>query len=366
MLRSACGWNQSSWVDSWKGRPNTSKNEPAWRGEPNAPNDESWVDQSWLQRPRNASYQSDSYFEEDDDVDAYEDLPDSYIDDNEDDSYATQSWSPPLPSSDAVPRPEPLWQPHYREQYEHGVETVDELRHLGMFGIKPPYGLGTHEDNPLATEYTKVDPKVLVMASSAMAGQRRGHQFLIPRQATVVSRTNAAIQGMRGVVDIDSWRKTAPFPYDTMRSAPDMSFDKNRTPGSAPSYEWYKKIEVACQNFRNALVEWRKRNEELNWGFRNNVVETDLPNQNARLNRMHREICGIDDQVQVADGIDLLCRYRSFWTLEKMPRSAPSAVSILGLIRDLQKVCQMRDWLFEDRAPFLVYKVDLLLGRHQL
>ena len=49
-----------------------------------------------------------------------------------------------------------------------------------------------------------------------------------------------------------------------------------------------------------------------------------------------------------------------------MKREAPVAVSILGVILDLQKVCQTNDWLFEDRAPFLTYKVDLLLRRHQL
>ena len=89
---------------------------------------------------------------------------------------------------------------------------------------------------------------------------------------------------------------------------------------------------MACQNFRNALVEWRKCNEELDWGFRNNLAETDLTNRIARLNRMHQEIGGIDDLMHVANGIDLLFRYQRFWTLEKMCRSAPSAVSILGLI----------------------------------
>ena len=81
---------------------------------------------------------------------------------------------------------------------------------------------------------------------------------------------------------------------------------------------------------------------------------------------MHREISGIDDLINVADGIDLIFKYRRFWTHEKMRREAPVAVSIMGVIRDLQKVCQSNDWLFEDRAPFLAYKVDLLLGRHQL
>ena len=151
-----------------------------------------------------------------------------------------------------------------------------------------------------------------------------------------------------------------------MGSAPDTSFDEHRNPGSAPSYQWYTKIEVACQNFRNALVQWRKCNEELDWEFRNSLVETDLPHQTAGLNRMHREICGIGDLMHVADGINLLLRYGRFWTLDKMRRSAPSAVSILGLTRDLQTVCQTNDWLFEDRAHFLAYKVDLLLRRHQL
>ena len=49
-----------------------------------------------------------------------------------------------------------------------------------------------------------------------------------------------------------------------------------------------------------------------------------------------------------------------------MKRVASVAVSILGVIGDLQKVCQTNDWLFEDRAPFLAYKVDLLLRQHQL
>ena len=81
---------------------------------------------------------------------------------------------------------------------------------------------------------------------------------------------------------------------------------------------------------------------------------------------MHREIPGIDDLINVADGIDLTFRYRRLWTQDKLKREAPVAVSILAVICDLQKVCQANDWLFEDRAPFLAYKVDLLLRRHQL
>ena len=51
----------------------------------------------------------------------------------------------------------------------------------------------------------------------------------------------------------------------------------------------------------------------------------------------------------VGDGIVLVFRYRGLWPKDKMKRVAPVAVLILGVIRDLQKVCQRNDWLFEDR-----------------
>ena len=181
-----------------------------------------------------------------------------------------------------------------------------------------------------------------------------------------MTSTNAALTELRKTIDIDSWDRTAPFPYETMRSAPDTSFDEDGNAGSAPSYQWYRKIEVACQNFQRTRVDGRQCNEEFHRGFRNNLVENDLPNKIARLNRMHRGISGIDDLMRVADGIDLIFRYRRFWTVDEMHRAAPSAVSILGLAQDLQKVCQTKDWLSEDRAPFLAYKVNLLLLRHQL
>ena len=190
--------------------------------------------------------------------------------------------------------------------------NVDELRHLGTFRMKPPYRFGTYEDDPLVSKYTKLDPQVLVIASSAMAGQRQGHQIRRRSHAAVVSSTNAAIHELRRVIDIDSWGRTAPLPYETMRSAPDTSFDEHRNAGSAPSYQWYTKIELACQNLQRTLVDWRQCNEELDWGFKNNLAETNLPNQIARLNRMHREICGIDDLMHIADGIDLFFRYRRF------------------------------------------------------
>ena len=43
-----------------------------------------------------------------------------------------------------------------------------------------------------------------------------------------------------------------------MQTAPDTTFDKIRTPGSAPGYQWYAKMEVAWQKFRSALVDWQK------------------------------------------------------------------------------------------------------------
>ena len=218
----------------------------------------------------------------------------------------------------------------------------------------------------MKSEYTKLQPSVLTIASSAMAGQQAKHVFLNERHATVVTKMNATITDLGKTINVDSWGRTAPLPYEMMRSAPDTSFDERGKAGGKPSYQWYTKIEVACQNFRKALVDWRQCDEVLDWGFRQNLSEYDLPNQIPRPNRMHREISGIDDLMHVADEIDLIFRYRRIWTEDKMKRVAPVAVSILGVIRDLQKVCQTDDWLFKDRAPFLAYKVDLLPRRHQL
>ena len=357
-------------------RPNTSRNEPWWGGEPNtsynnnedtAPSDETRVDQSWPWNARRTqstpgTNQSESYFDNDDDKD-YRDLPDF---DDEDYRYATQRWSTPAPSYNTVSKPESLWQSNILQQYNHEVETIEELRHLGTLGMKPPYQLGTQEDDPLATEYIKLDPQVLTIASSAMVGQQRGHVLLSERHAAIVTSTNAAITELRKTIDINSWGRTAPFPYETMRSTPVTSFNDHGNAGGTPSYQWYTRIEMACQNFRKTLVDWPQCNEERNWGFRNNLSEHDLPEQIARLNRMHRDISIFDELMRVADGIDLIFRYRRLRKVDKMLRVAPVAVWILGLIRDLQKGCQTNEWLLEDRAPFLAYKVDLLLRRHQL
>ena len=133
-----------------------------------------------------------------------------------------------------------------------------------------------------------------------------------------MTKTNATITNLGKTINIDSWGRTALFPYEMMRSAPDTSFDERGNAGGKPSYQWYTKIEVACQNFRKALVGWRQCDEELDCIFRQYVTEYDVPNQIARLNRMHREISGIDDLMHVADGIDLIFRYPRLWTEDKM------------------------------------------------
>ena len=200
----------------------------------------------------------------------------------------------------------------------------------------------------MKTEYTKLEPSVLTIASRAMAGHPGRHMFLHERHAAVVTKTNATISELGKTINIDSWGQNAPFPYELAQSAPDTSFDERGNVGGKPGYQWYTKIEMACQNFRAALVEWRRCDEELDWGFRQSLSEYGLPSHIARLNRIHREISGIDDLINVADGIDLIFRYRRLWTRDRMKREAPVAVSILGVIRDLKKVCQENDWLFED------------------
>ena len=160
--------------------------------------------------------QFDAYYYNDD-GEGYGDLPDAWSD-NEDYAYATQSWSTPPPSDDTVPKQESLWQPYNMPQYNHEIETIDQLRHLGTFGMKPPYRFGTHEDDPLAMEYIKLEPSVPTIASSAMAGQRANHVFLSKCHAAIVTNTNAAITELCKTINIDSWGRTALFPYDRMRS----------------------------------------------------------------------------------------------------------------------------------------------------
>ena len=107
------------------------------------------------------------------------------------------------------------------------METIDQLRHLGTFRMKPPYPFVTHEDDPLAMEYIKLEPSVLTIASSAMAGQRANHVFLSEQHAAVVTKRNAAIAELSKTINIDSWGRTALFPYETMRSAPNTRVRKD-------------------------------------------------------------------------------------------------------------------------------------------
>ena len=57
----------------------------------------------------------------------------------------------------------------------------------------------------MKSEYTKLEPSVLTIASSAMAGQRARHVFLNERHAAVVTKTNATICELGKTINIDSW-----------------------------------------------------------------------------------------------------------------------------------------------------------------
>ena len=69
-----------------------------------------------------------------------------------------------------------------------------------------------YDEDPLARNYTELDPNVLVIASNSTDD----HRFLSKQHANVVSRTTACIYKLCEEVDIDSWRRTAPFPYELM------------------------------------------------------------------------------------------------------------------------------------------------------
>ena len=58
----------------------------------------------------------------------------------------------------------------------------------------------------MKSEYTKLEPSVLTIASSAMAGQRARHVFLNERHAAVVTKTNATITDLGKTINIDSSR----------------------------------------------------------------------------------------------------------------------------------------------------------------
>ena len=89
----------------------------------------------------------------------------------------------------------------------------------------------------MKTEYTKLEPWVLTIASTAMAGQRGRHVFLNERHAAVMTKTNATISELGKTTNIDSWGRTAPFPYELARSAPDSSFDERGNVGGKRGYQ---------------------------------------------------------------------------------------------------------------------------------
>ena len=124
---------------------------------------------------------------------------------------------------------------------------------------------------------------MLVIASISV----EEHRFLNHPQAHVVSKTTVCIHNVREVVDMDSWRATAPFPSECMQAAPDTSFNKYGNPGSAQNYQWYTKIEVACRNPRSALLALRSCDEELDYQFQLKLEEENLRNQIRLLNPLH-------------------------------------------------------------------------------
>ena len=119
-----------------------------------------------------------------------------------------------------------------------------------------------------------------------MAGERARHVFLNERHAAVLTKTNATITDLGKTINIDSWGRTVSFLYEMMRSVPDTSFDERRNAGGKPSYQWYTKIKVACQNFRKALFDWRQCDEELDWGF-----DKICPNMTSRIKLLDSTAC---------------------------------------------------------------------------
>ena len=149
---------------------------------------------------------------------------------------------------------------------------------------------------------------------------------------------------------MDSSRTTAELPFESMQAAPNTSFEENGNPGSAPRYQRSSKIEMSCRNLRSALFAWRSCEEEFNFEFRHKLEQENLPNQIGRLNCMHRELCGIDHLISVADGIDLFVPDRPFWPVRIMHRPAPSAIAI-QLQTSRKSVEQMHRYLRTEHPP---------------
>ena len=247
--------------------------------------DQSWQSNAARTQATTQTNQSDSYYYNDDDED-YGDLPDAWSNDEEDYAYATQSWSTPPPSYDTVLNPESLWQPYNMPQYNHEIQTIDQLRHLGTFGRKPPYQFGTHEDDPLAMEYIKLERSVLTIASSAMAGQQANHVFLSKRHAAVVTKTNAAITELSKTMNIDSWGRTAPFPYKTKRSASNTPFHEDGNAGGKPSYQCIQKSKWLARTFERPSLTGGTTTKSLT-----GASETTSPNMTCRIKLLDSTAC---------------------------------------------------------------------------
>ena len=74
------------------------------------------------------------------------------------------------------------------EAYENKLGPVDELQHLANLRMKPPYGFGAQEEDPLAQIYTKLVQNLVIASNST-----DDHRFLSQQHANVVSRTTACI-----------------------------------------------------------------------------------------------------------------------------------------------------------------------------
>ena len=181
------------------------------------------------------------------------------------------------------------------EAYEKELQTVDELQHLGEFIMKPPYKFWTHEEDPLHRLYSKLDPNGITSNSV------EEHHFLNQGNANDVSRTRVCIWDLREVIDMEIWRPTAAFTFESMQPAPDKFFDEDRNPGSTPSYQWYTKIKASCRNLLSALMRWPSCDEEFDFEFRDRLEGEYLPNHIPHLNRMHPELCGIVALIHVAE-----------------------------------------------------------------
>ena len=86
---------------------------------------------------------------------------------------------------------------------------------------------------------------------------------------------------------------------------------------------------MACHNLPSALVAWPNCDKEIDYQRRDVLEEENLPGEIRCLNCMLQELCGVSNLIHVVDRIDVIFRYRGFWTVKKMRRLGPVAVSVL-------------------------------------